>query len=268
MNLLARIVAVAIVAGALVYPHGNVLGAADPPRCSLDESITHELPAGAHVELLLAAGVTVPLDRRRSYEQMARAVLACIGDGTRVEILPVTDSGIGIAPVFRGSVPGGEGEREVPLHANETKAALINDASASISSVLKTTKQYHHSDLLGTLHAAGEALHRSPTHAKLVVFVISNGWHQTQRIDTFRYHVNPAQHSDEVIALLRKEHSLPNLSGTTVVMSGFSPGARVIQMKQAEMVGLCEFWRKIVRASGGSMPLPCEQVLPGLTNHI
>jgi hypothetical protein len=266
IQLAARDVALAVLAVALAYSGRASAAPREPVTCSLDESVTHELPPGAHIELLLAAGITAPIDRRRTYEEMARAVLACVGDGTHVEILPVTDSGIGIAPVFAGSMPGGA--HVVPRQAERMKAEFSEKAGAAIHSVLITTRPYQHSDLLGTLYAAGEVLHRSSAHAKLVVIIISNGWHQTQQIDMFRYGVNPGAYAEKVLATLRKERSLPNLSAAAVIMSGFAPGARRIQMKQSDMIGLCDFWRKIVRASGGSMPLPCEQVLPGLTIHI
>jgi hypothetical protein len=264
----AALVAALVVFTAVIHSEAHgALSAQEPVTCMLDESVLTDLPAGAHVELLLAAGNTVPDNRRSLYASMALAVFACAGSGSHIDLLPITDSGVGIAPVFTAKAPIVD-SHSVPLQVEKERRMFLEGADLAIKGVLNAKSPYNQSDPLGTLYAAGEALHRAQGNEKRVAIVIGNGWQQTKRINVFAYHSNPANRADNVIEELRAQHALPNLAGTDVIFSGFAPGSPQIGMTHIEMVGLCDFWKKIVHASHGSTPLPCEQALPGISNPL
>ncbi len=255
---------VLVVTATLVSGSRGPLRAEEPNKCELEDAVRSDLLTNVRVELLLAAGNTVPHDRRASYEQIAHAVMACVTGDSRIELLPITSSGVGIPPVFARAVPRID-PNGVPLQEQKKRAQFLEAADAAIKDVLNATKPFDHSDPIGTLYAAGEALHRPPPEGKRVVIVIANGWQQTKNIDIFVYRKNPAAQADRVIDFLRQQNALPNLAGTNVVFTGFALGDAGLQMTPMEMIHLCDFWKKVVHASHGSTPLPCEQVLPGMT---
>jgi hypothetical protein len=231
-------------------------------QCRLEDTVKRRLPDHARVELLLSAGNTVPSGRRASYAAMAHAIFACAGNDARVELVPITDEGIGVAPVLIETIPSGKG---VPLQDSLRKEHLLKDIDVQIAGVLNPRKEFAHFDPIGTLYAAGETLHRVQRGDKRVVVVIGNGWQQTSDINVYRYRDNLEARADEVIKLLRNSGTLPDLSGIDVIMAGFASGYQGMDMRPRDMVRLCRFWKKIIAAAGGSMPLPCSQVLPGLT---
>jgi hypothetical protein len=255
-----------VVTAALVSGSRGGLLAEEPNKCGLEEMMKNEL-TNARVELLLAAGNTAPRERRESYEQNAHAVAVCVAGDSRLELLPITNAGVGITPVFARTVPKID-PNGVPLQEQKKRKEFLEAADTAIKEVLNTTKVFDHSDPIGTLYAAGEALHRSQAEGKRVVIVIGNGWQQTKNIDIFAYRKNPAAQADRVIDFLRQQSALPNLTGSDVIFTGFALGDAGIQMTPIEIIHLCDFWKKVVHASHGSTPLPCEQVLPGMTGHM
>ncbi len=151
--------------------------------------------------------------------------MACVTGDSRIELLPITSSGVGIPPVFARAVPRID-PNGVPLQEQKKRAQFLEAADAAIKDVLNATKPFDHSDPIGTLYAAGEALHRPPPEGKRVVIVIANGWQQTKNIDIFVYRKNPAAQADRVIDFLRQQNALPNLAGTNVVLHRLRAGRR------------------------------------------
>jgi len=239
-----------------------------PDGCkTLDEDFRKvEFPAGARVELLLAAGNTIPADRQSSYAEMAKAVLACAGPGTRIELLPITDTGLGRAPAFSAFVPTPPPHNSNPLRLQLERDEFVKSGAAVIDSVVARTRTYGGFDPLGTLHAAGDSLHSAPSSSKFLVIMIGNGWQQTKTANIFRYNENPARHADDVIRKLHADGTLPNLSATEVIIVGIAPGEPRLKMGSAEIAGLCNFWRAVVAAAGGTIrPGNCASVLRGFT---
>jgi hypothetical protein len=240
-------------------------GAPAERRCPLDpDFVQTEFPPRARIEIAMAAGNTAPADRRATYTAMARSIFDCAGEGTRIELLPITDSAVGVAPVFGGFVaaprPGDTNQLRIELERRE----FSKTGEDAVESVLSSNRMLNGSDPLGALHAAGEALHRGRPPSKLVVVVIGNGWQQTHAVNLFRYRDNPAVHADAVIRQLRMDGTLPDLSHVDVLFVGITYGDRNLAMGNAEFAGLCQFWRSITTASGGTM-VHCGRVLPGMT---
>jgi hypothetical protein len=232
----------------------------------LDAAVRARFEPGAQVEILLAAGNTVPAGLRDTYREMAVTVLSCLGEGARVELLPITDSSYGVAPAFSGTIAPSPPGNTNPLWGHNERGKLMNAGSTAIDSVLATPHKYDGFDPLGALHAAGEALHRGATRTKLIAVVIGNGWQQTKHVNLFRYGHNPAQHAADVIRSLKADRTLPNLANTDVFIVGVTRGDRRLNMSEREIQGLCDFWGAVIRAAGGTKVLhDCPTTLPGLT---
>jgi hypothetical protein len=57
---------------------------------------------------------------------------------------------------------------------------------------------------------------------------------------------------------------LPDLQGSDVVIVGLTPGAERMQTSDAQLAGLCRFWRAVVEAGHGTLKL-CAAGLPGIS---
>jgi hypothetical protein len=195
---------------------------------------------------------------------MAAAVMACVADNTRVELYPITDVGVGRPPFFVATAPGATATNTSWLRIQVERDQFVTAAAAAADSVVNTRRTYDGFDPLGTLFAAGEALHRGSTSAKQIVIVIGNGWQQSKRVNLFRYNDVASKHADEVIQQLRGDQILPNLAGTDVAFAGVVRGDKRMKVGDREIVGLRIFWDRIVRASGGTL-VSFDPVLPGFT---
>lgn len=221
------------------------------------------VPAGARIELLVAAGNTIPRKRWQSYKEAAIAVLACAGEGAAIELLPITDNGVNVAPLFVSVAPTPNPDANNPLRRRLEKAQFVKTGLAAIESLHTTTEVYNGFDPLGALQLAGESLHSTPSGGKMVVIVIGNGWQQTPRINLFRWQHNPSTHAQEVIEKLKADGTLPNLAATDVIIAGLDLGDRGMRMSGTDMTGLCAFWDRIVRAGNGKLQW-CKAALPGM----
>ncbi len=221
------------------------------------------LPPGAHVELLVAAGNTIPAGFWPRYKEAASAVLACAGEGAVVELLPITDSGASIAPLFVATAPTPPPDLNNPLRLRLEREAFLQRSLPAIETLHTTKTKFSGFDPLGTLQVAGESLHHA-AGGKRVVIMIGNGWQQTDRVNLFRWHDNPANHADDVIRRLKADGTLPNLATTDVVITGLTRGDVKLKMGSAEITGLCTFWAKVVRAGHGNV-IWCRPFLPGIT---
>jgi hypothetical protein len=262
---------IAGVATVLFFPWS--LGAAraqsEPPgtavTCKPDWStIKGWLPPGARIELLVAAGNTIPLRLWPSYREAALSVIACAGDGSAIELLPITDNGATVAPLFVTTAPTPTPGLDNPTRERLLREAFVKSSVAAVDSLNTTTTKFGGFDPLGALQLAGASLHHGTPGSKLVVVMIGNGWQQTDRINLFRWRDNPAKHADDVIRQLKNDRTLPNLAGADVVIAGLTRGDPKLKMGAAEYAGLQTFWERIIAASHGH--LVCNQAyLPGMT---
>jgi hypothetical protein len=261
--------AVALVALLLLAGAAGVSTSAQPAadRCgAVDESVRARFTPGARVAIMLAAGNTVPAGMRDTYREIALAVVSCLGEGSHVDVLPITDNGYDAAPAFSGTLEPPPPGNSDPLWPRTQLARLESAASAAVDRILGSTHPYDGSDPLGTLHAAGESLHRSATPTRLIAVMIDNGWQQTKRLDLHHYHQNPGRRAGDVIRALKADGTLPNLRRTDVLVVGVTSGSRGMSMGGPELQGLCDFWGAVIRASGGTKVLAdCPMTLPGLT---
>ncbi len=228
------------------------------------------LPPGARIQLLVAAGNTIPtlpLKLWPSYREAALSIFACAGEGSSIELTPITDNGASVAPLFVTTAPTPPPGLHNRLRDNLEREAFVNHSLAAVESLNTTTTKFGGFDPLGALQLAGETLHHEATSGKLIVVMIGNGWQQTDRINLFRWRDNPANHADDVIRKLKTDRTLPNLAGTDVIIAGLTRGDPKLKMGPAEFMGLRTFWEKIVIASHGH--LLCNQAyLPGMTAQL
>jgi hypothetical protein len=267
-------VGVLLVASALVVmkPMGAVgQYALRDPCAQVDESIRARFEPGARVEILLAAGNTIPhdprVDFRAAYREIALTVLSCMAVGSHVELLPITDSSYDATPVFTGALatpPPGNTSRLWPV--NE-RIKLLNAATPVVDQVLGSRDDYPGFDPIGALYAAGESLHRTRAgSSKLIAIVIGNGWPQTRRLNLFDYAKRkPADRIAEVLRILKRDRVQPNLKNTDVILVGTAKGLPWMHMGPSEMRSLCDFWDAVIRDSGGVKVLhDCPPMLPNL----
>jgi hypothetical protein len=223
-----------------------------------------ELGSGRSVELLVAAGATIPANRWPAYRAMATAVAGCAGPGSSFTLRPVTAESLTELPLFSATVPAPVGQNEVNplLYRSESRRFAVR-AEAAVDRLPAVAKTTGGSDPLGALAAAGQSAGIEAPRAKRVVVVIFNGWQQTRALNLFAYRRDPAASTGEVVRSLRASGALPALPRTDVVIAGLTPGVASMQTSDAQIAGLCRFWRGVVEAAGGTLKL-CVAALPGI----
>lgn len=223
-----------------------------------------ELPAGSNVELLVAAGATIPGGRWPAYRAMAKAVAGCVTPGTSVELRPITDRSLTELPLFSGSVPEQTGQNAVnPLrYATDLRAFALHEAAA-VDRLPAFGANAGGSDPLGAFAAAGQSLRLGATGSKHVVIAIFNGWQQTRELNLFSYQRDPAGSTAAAVRSMRASGALPDLTGSDVVIVGLTADVTAMRTSDAQLAGLCRFWRGVVEASGGTLRL-CAAGLPGI----
>jgi hypothetical protein len=92
---------------------------------------------------------------------------------------------------------------------------------------------------------------------------VFNGWQQTKTLNLFSYQRDPAASTAAAVRSLRASGALPDLGGSEVVIVGLTAGASSMQISDAQLAGLCRFWRGVVEAGGGTLKL-CAPALPGI----
>jgi hypothetical protein len=223
-----------------------------------------QLPAGASVELLVAAGPTIPAGRWRAYRAMATAVAGCAGPGTAITLRPITDRSLTELPLFTGTIPVETGQNAVnPLRYRTALLGFAAREAAAVDRLPAVGAGASGSDPLGALTAAGQDHSVAPTGSKHVVVAIFNGWQQTRALNVFSYQRDPAGSTGAAVRALRASGALPELGGTDVVIVGLTAGATAMQTSDTQLAGLCRFWRGVVAASGGKLTL-CAAALPGI----
>ncbi len=232
-------------------------------RC-VSSWLAKELPAGSAVELLVAAGPTIPAGRWPAYRAMATAVAACAGAGSELALRPITDRAWTELPLFDGTVPDATGQNAVnPLRYHAELSGFVKRESAAVDRLLGVGKDASGSDPLGSLAAAGQSLRLRPTDSKHIVVAVFNGWQQTKTLNLFSYQHDPAASTAAAVRSLRASGALPDLAGSTVVIVGLTAGATSMQTSDAQLAGLCRFWRGVIEAGGGTLEL-CAPALPGI----
>ncbi|MBV8299624.1 MAG: hypothetical protein JO083_08810 [Candidatus Eremiobacteraeota bacterium] len=226
-----------------------------------------ELPAGAQVELLVAAGATIPAGRWPAYRAMAGAVAGCAGESATVTLRPITADSLTELPVFAGEVPAPTGQNSVnPLRYRSDQRAFVVKTAAAVDKLPGIGTTTGGSDPLGALTAAGQDFRTAPAASQHVVVAIFNGWQQTRSLNLFRYRSDPAGSTAAALRDLRASGALPDLSGTEIVIVGLTPGDARMQTSDAQLAGLCRFWRSLVEAGHGRLRL-CAAGLPGIDRN-
>ena len=224
-----------------------------------------ELAAGTSVELLVAAGDTIPAGRWTAYRTMAGAVVACAGENTSVTVRPITADSLTELPLFTGAVPAPTGQNAVnPLRYRSDVRGFAAKTAAAVDRLPAIAKAKTGSDPLGAMQAAGQDFRVAPAASQHVVVAIFNGWQQTRALNLFRYRRDPAGSAQAALRDLRTSGALPDLSGSDVVIVGLTPGDARMQTSDAQLSGLCRFWRTVVEAGGGTLKL-CAAGLPGIS---
>ncbi|HEX3465176.1 MAG TPA: hypothetical protein VHS78_14105 [Candidatus Elarobacter sp.] len=262
----------AVLAAALAGSAAALGGCGDSQSASASQAaggcasawLGQELPAGTEVELLVAAGPTIPGGRWPAYRAMATAVAACAAPGTALTLRPITDKSMTELPVFSGAVPDRSGQNAVNelRYATDVRAFARREAAA-VDRLPAIGKGAAGSDPLGAFAAAGQSLRLGPAGSKHVVIAIFNGWQQTRALNLFSYQRDPAGSTGPAVRALRGSGALPDLGGSEVIVVGLTPGDASMQTSDAQLAGLCRFWRGVVEAGGGKVAL-CAAALPGI----
>jgi hypothetical protein len=223
-----------------------------------------QIPAGTNVELLVAAGPTIPAGRWRAYRAMATAVAGCAGPGTALTLRAITDRSLTELPLFTGTMPAETGQNAVnPLRYRTELLGFAAREAAAIDRLPAVGSKATGSDPIGALTAAGQDHSLAPTGSKHVVVAIFNGWQQTRALNLFSYQRDPAGSTGATVRSLRASGALPDLGGSDVIIVGLTAGATPMQTSDAQLAGLCRFWHGVVAASGGKLTL-CAAALPGI----
>ena len=263
--MLTSVLSAIVIVGALNAPDLTAVGTpAVQPSCSrLDPAVRSRFAPGSRVVILLAAGDAVPDGMRDAYREMALTVLDCVGENSRAEIFPITESGIQTAAAFSGAIATPPPRNTNELWIVGQRKRLAKEGSEAIDRMLDS-QRHGETDILGTLFAAGESLHRPPEAPKSIVVVISKGFPK----GSYTFAKNPEKSATDVVRRLRTENRLPNLAGTDVFIVGVTKPASSREMKfdTANIRGLCVFWAILIKEAGGTKVLgECPPTLPGLT---
>jgi hypothetical protein len=257
---------VALVTALSLLPCTAATAAADielEPGCE-NRQLAQFLAPYDTIEMGAAAGRRIPRDRAAVYRKMEEGVAACARRGTRITVRPITERAMGELPVFADIVPDRTGEnRYNEQHYMFDRTNYNQRVAAALDGLPAIGADRKGSDPLGTLTSAARAL---PANSKAIIILICHGWQQTRELNVFAYRTDPASYAPVALSMLEKHHSLPDLSGVHVVIAGRTTGDSAIQLTDAQLAGLCDFWKTIVVHAHGTMDqADCGVTLPGIT---
>jgi len=227
--------------------------------------LSGELHGASSVEVLVAAGDTIPAGRWPAYRAMASEVTGCVAGGAAVTVRPITANSLTELPLFAAEVPAPVGQDAVnPLRYHADLRSFSMRAGAAFDRLPTLERGSVGSDPLGALQAAAGDLRLENATAPHVVVAIFNGWQQSRSLNLFRYGHDPAQSVTPALRSLRASGALPQLNGVDVVIAGLAPGETRMQTSDAQLAELCTFWRSVIAAGHGSLKL-CSAALPGIS---
>jgi hypothetical protein len=224
-----------------------------------------ELRTASSVELLVAAGDTIPANRWPAYRAMAAEVAGCAGVGATITLRPITADSLTELPLFAGEVPTPTGPDAVnPLRYRSDLRTFMSKTGAAFDRLPELERGTTGSDPLGALQAAAGDLRLEGATSPRVVVAIFNGWQQSRALNLFRYGQDPSTSTVPALRALRASGALPQLNGADVVIAGLTPGIARMQTSDAQLAELCTFWRSVIAAGHGSLRL-CAAALPGIS---
>jgi hypothetical protein len=227
--------------------------------------LSGELHAASSVELLVAAGDTIPANRWPAYRAMAAEVAGCAGVGATVTLRPITADSLTELPLFAGEVPAPTGQDAVnPLRYRSDLRAFVVKTGAAFDRLPQFERGVTGSDPLGALQAAAGDMRLEGGTSQHVVVAIFNGWQQSRSLNLFRYGQDPAASTGPALRALRASGALPELNGADIVIAGLTTGTARMQTSDAQLAELCTFWRSVISAGHGSLKL-CAAALPGIS---
>jgi hypothetical protein len=270
-RLAAPLVLVAALAGLVPLAGCSTAGnasAAEPSgsaRSCASAWLSGELHAASSVELLVAAGDTIPASRWPAYRAMAAEVAGCAGVGATITLRPITADSLTELPLFAGEVPSPTGQDAVnPLRYRSDLRAFVLKTGAAFDRLPQLARGVTGSDPLGAMQAAAGDLRLESGTSPRVVVAIFNGWQQSRSLNLFRYGEDPAASTGLALRALRASGALPELGGADVVIAGLTTGTARMQTSDAQLAELCTFWRSVIAAGHGSLKL-CAAALPGIS---
>jgi hypothetical protein len=218
------------------------------------------LPAGANVQLLVAAGNTIPARTFADYRAMALHVVRCAGGASTLTLRPVNGQSFSEPAFAVEKVPAQSADAVNPIHNRAEANAFKKRETAAIDRLEQYPNPVHWSDPLGALLAAADAQSLAEAGPKRIV-LIGNGYLQTPEYNIFRFRENPERFVEPVLRTLREKHTLPALDGTIVIIVGVTSGAPGMDGTTGQVRGVCRFWRAIVTAGHGTLAY-CGRSLP------
>lgn len=260
------IAASGLVLGAALVPElvstASQIGAEMPPNCS-NARLAAMLAEGPELQMAVAAGSSIPRERRGTYREMARAAAACAKPGTRVVIRPITEHGLIEIPIFDRTAPARIGENEYnDVHYRSDTLAFMKDVDAALDRLPTLGARDRGSDPLGSLIAASRDI---TITRNAIVLLICNGWQQTRQLNTFSYRTDPARYASTALRFLAQNHTQLQLTDVRVIIAGITAGDPIVDANDAQIEGLCTFWTRIVASGHGTVR--CGPSLPGFSDR-
>jgi hypothetical protein len=237
--------------------------AEDGPRPGCESRFLQQaIPSGANVQLLVAAGNTIPQGAWPGYRAIAMHVVGCSGESARLSLRPITGQSFSERALSTETVPAREGGSAVnPLHYRAELRAFADREATAIDQLQGYPNVQNWSDPLGALLAAADSLKVAGPGTKRVVVMVMNGYEQTPEYNIFRYGTDPESFAQPVLRRLRENRSVPQLAGTDVIVLGLTAGATGMKTNTTQVTGLCRFWRSIVQTGQGTL-IYCGAGLP------
>ncbi|HEV2740230.1 MAG TPA: hypothetical protein VGU66_16740 [Candidatus Elarobacter sp.] len=221
-----------------------------------------ELKPNSAVQLLVAAGNTVPKGAWSDYRDLALHVVRCTGADATLALRPINARSFSERALSTETVPSRMGRNSInPLHYRVDMHAFITRQTAQIDRLEAYPNPLDWSDPVGGLLAASDSLRHAPADVKRVVVMVMNGYEQTAEFNTFVFGVDPVTFAGPVLRKLREKSALPQLAGVDVVILGITQGAVGMHATTTQAAGVCRFWSKIVTAGKGNL-VYCDAGLP------
>ena len=202
------------------------------------------------VELIIAAGSSIPRGSWVAYKRMATQVASCLRPGARLDIHAITASSFSTPPLFSSSMPQSDGSNANPLLLRERRRAFADAVSMAIDSLPKENVGGK-ADPIGALKVAADELSDRPRAGNRIIVAIFSGWQQAPPINMYAYHIDPRNLIRLSVYRLTAAGEMPRLSGTVVDIYGISAGA--MGLGDMYLQEMCGYWMAIIRAGGGTL---------------
>jgi hypothetical protein len=218
-------------------------------------AIPDAIADASDVQLLVAAGSSIPPGSWSSYRYMAVQVATCAAPGTRLDIHPITAMSFSTPSLFSGSVPQPDRSTSANRLLLLERQRMFADGVTTAIERLPRMDVGGRSDPIGALKVAADELSKRPVRSHRVIIAIFSGWQQAAPANIYVYHTDPRQLINVSISRLKAAGAMPELNGIDVSIFGISPGT--MKVSDIHLQEMCGFWeRSCGRRVESSAPAP------------